>query len=317
MYLLAATLPLDKTVLVGLPLKMITQQYIDELTGLGFTVGRLGECQYSEGARVVLIAMEELTAARKQMLLHSTYWQGAVGAIVFDEVHLFALWEQSGFRPALAEAYDLRACFRSADVPVAVMSGTPSPWLRANVVGLFYLRQDSLHPQLPPDVHNLCLLLPRITLSVLVERGGWEADLDYGFERLGICLDSAKIQRLSDLPLVLIHAKDRQTAVDIAYEYPPFVALATRFPKFVIPIHALNSDDLRRQLVDCLRSGQTKIVVATLVRCSHSVTPIMSTDLLSRRYSMLASTRLTLATASSLALAHLVPNWAGCSFCCR
>jgi hypothetical protein len=274
--LLALTIPLGELLLVVVPLKMLTKQYIDCFTDLGIPVVRLRDAgkepqQYSQ--RVVLVAMEELTEARQTMLLNSKFWQHAVAAIVFDEVHLFPLWSKYGFRPVLAGAYELRQFFRR-DVPIATLTGSPDPWLRSRISALFGLRRDSAHPEQPPDIYSECLTLPRITPIILVEMNGWSSDLDYAFEKLGV--DFSKIARREDLPQTIIHVKDRQRTVTIAFEYEPFVALNARFPGCVIPLHGISEEPLQNKLVSGLRTGSCRIAVVTQVglksldRSNHS-----------------------------------------------
>jgi hypothetical protein len=78
-------------------------------------------------------------------------------------------------------------------------------------------------------------------------------------------LDPNSISCPQDIPIILIHTGSQSLTMHVASNFPVFAALNKRFRGIVKPVHALNTKTLREQLVDGLRDGTVRIVVATLV----------------------------------------------------
>jgi hypothetical protein len=273
-YLLAAMLPLGEVLLYVAPLKVLGQQMLENLAALGIRAERLRDLSgpLPLGVRVILVAMEELTDARKKMLLNKTQWQLAVSAVIVDEVHLFPLWSVS-FRPQLSEVYHLRLLFRHS-VPLAVLSGSPPPFLRKNIAALFCMRLEWDFPNLPPRLISEDLTLPRIVVSIMVEKDGWKADLDAAFSFLGLSMNPDHYKAASDFPQVMVHVRGRSQAVTAALYHDLLNSLREKFGKdFSLPLHSGNTDKMVERVSARMRSGTTRVCVATMVLNAGFHTP--------------------------------------------
>jgi hypothetical protein len=266
-YLVAHAMKPGEVMLLVVPLKMLTKQFIDKLRALNIPAVRLRDIEGTpvvHSVRVVLVAMEEITVARERMLRTAPFWQAKVRFIVFDEVHLFPLWSKHGFRPKLSEAFEFRQLFKEG-VTVATLSGSPSPPLRASIARVLHLRHSAAEPTRPPETHNECLKL-RVNISVLKAKDGGARDLDLALTKLGIPFrDDSKIIAPGSIDQLIVFVKDRNLAMYLALDWPPFKHLNARFEQCVLPLHGGNTEAMQQLLADNLQTGKTRIAVVTQV----------------------------------------------------